>query len=166
MKQNKPAKYLLNCFLLMIPPLLISFLLLKYLPEAFQTKIFWNNIPLPVRFFENTFRMIVMILSLFFPLTVTTKLQKTGLAVYLIGVALYLFSYLTLIYFPESNWGKSLIGFSAPATTPLIWFIGIGLIMDKPYFTVYYKKWIYLIIAILFCVFHFTHTGIIYYRHY
>jgi hypothetical protein len=165
MKQNNLAKYLLNCFWLLAPPLLISFLLLQYLPEAFQTKIFWSNIPLPVKLFENVFRMIAMLLPLFFPLTITTKLQKTGLAVYLIGVTLYLFSYLTLIYFQESNWSKSLISFSAPATTPLIWFMGIGLIMDKPYFTFYYKKWIYLIIAIVFCGFHFTHTSIIYYRY-
>jgi hypothetical protein len=165
MKQNNPAKYLFNCFWLLAPPLLISFLLLKYLPETFQTKIFWKNIPSSVKYSENTLRMMVMIFPLFFPLTITTKLQKAGLAVYLIGVTLYLFSYLTLIYFPESNWCKSLIGFSAPATTPLIWFMGIGLIMDKPYFTVYYKKWIYLTIAIVFCIFHFTHTSIIYYRY-
>jgi hypothetical protein len=163
MKQNNLLKYLLNCFWLLVPPLLISFLLLKYLPEAFQTKIFWSNIPSSVKYSENTLR--IMILPLFFPLTITNKLQKTGLVAYLIGVALYLFSYLTLIYLPEISWSKSLIGFSAPATTPLIWFIGIGLIMDKPYFTVYYKKWIYLIIAIVFCIFHFIHTSIIYYRY-
>ena len=166
MKQNRLTKYLFNCFLLIIPPLLISFFLFKYLPAAFQTNIFWSNIPLPVKIFENIFRIIVMALPVFFPIISKTQFQRTGLAVYFTGVILYLFSYLALIYFPESNWSKSLIGFTAPATTPLIWLTGIGLIMEKPFFKITYRNWMYMILVIAFCVFHFIHTNIIYNRYY
>ncbi len=166
MKQNSPIKYLVNCFWLIIPQLLISFLLVKYLPEAFQTNIFWSNIPLPVKTFENIFRIMVMALPAFFPFSIKNKIQRTGLAVYLTGVILYLFSYLALIYFPDSSWSKSLIGFTAPATTPLIWFVGISLIMGKPFFNIKYKRMYYPILAGLFTVFHFTHTIIIYYRYF
>ena len=166
MKQISLIKYLFNCFWLIIPLLLISFFLVKYLPEAFQVNIFWSNIPLPVKNFENIFRIIVMALPVFFPFFIKSKIQRTGLAVYFTGVILYLFSYLALIYFPESNWGKSLIGFTAPATTPVLWLTGIGLIMNKPFFNIQYRKWIYIILVIAFCVFHFIHTNIIYNRYY
>ena len=166
MKQSSFSNYLFNCFWLIIPPLFISFCLLKYLPEAFQTKTFWSNIPLPVKTLENIFRIIVIALPVFFPLIIKNKRQRVGLAVYFTGVVLYLFSYLALIYFPESYWGTSVIGFSAPATTPLIWFTGIGLVMGKPFFNIKYNKWIYIILVIVFCVFHFIHTIIIYHRYY
>lgn len=166
MKQSGLTKYLFNCFWLIIPPLLISFFLLKYLPEAFQANIFWSNIPLSVKNLENIFRIIVMTLPVFFPIISKTQFQRTGLVVYFIGVMLYLFSYLALIYFPESSWSTSLIGFSAPATTPLIWLTGIGLVMEKPFFNIKYNKWIYIILVLAFCVFHFIHTSIIYNRYY
>lgn len=166
MKLHKFLYYLFNCFLLIVPPLLISFLLLNYLPETFHASIFWSNIPLPIKNFENIFRIIVMALPVFFPFFIKSKIQRTGLVIYSIGLTLYLFSYLALISYPESNWSQSLIGFTAPATTPLIWFVGIGLIMDKPFFNIKYRKWIYIALVIVFCTFHFIHTTIIYNRYY
>ncbi len=166
MNKRKFTKYLLNCFWLMLPPNLISLLLWAYLPEPFQSNLFGKDIPAFIKFFENVLRIVVMVLPVFFPLSITTNEQRRGLFIYSIGLVLYLFSYLTLIYFPESSWGKSLIGFTAPATTPLIWFVGIGLIMDKPFFNIQYSKWIYIILVIAFCIFHFIHTNIIYNRYY
>jgi hypothetical protein len=160
------SKYLINCFWLLLPPNLISLFLAKYLPETFKANIFWNDIPAAIKFFENVLRIVVMALPVFFPLSIKTNEQRKGLFIYGIGIMLYLLSYLLLIYLPESYWSKSLIGFTAPATTPLIWFVGIGLIMDKPFFNIKYSKWIYLILVIAFCMFHFIHASIIYFRHY
>jgi hypothetical protein len=164
--KNNSSKYLINCFWLLLPPNLISLFLAKCLPEAFQANLFWNDISPAIKFFENVFRIVVMALPAFFPLVISTKLQRTGLYIYCIGLMLYLLSYVLLIYLPECYWSKWLIGFTAPATTPLIWFLGIGLIMDKPFFNIKYSKWIYMILVIAFCVFHFMHASIIYYRHY
>ncbi len=163
-KQNIHVNYLFNCFWVTIPPTLISVLLTNHLPEVFQTKIFWDNIPPFVKYPENIFRTLVITLPVFFPLNIANKLQRVGLLIYFIGLAVYLLSYVSLIYFAESSWGKSLVGFSAPATTPLIWFVGIGLIMGKPFFNITYSKWVYITLIITFCVFHFTHTSIIYSR--
>jgi hypothetical protein len=159
-------KYLLNCFWLLLPPNLISLFLAKFLPEAFQAKLFWNDIPPAIKFFENGIRIVVMMLPVFFPLSIATNEQRKGLFIYSIGLVLYLLSYLLLIYLPESYWSKSLIGFTAPATTPLVWFVGISLIMNKPFFNIKYSKWIYIILLIAFCVFHFMHVSIIYHRYY
>jgi hypothetical protein len=159
-------KYLLNCIWLLLPPNLISLFLAKYLPEPFQAKLFWNDIPPVIKFFENILRIVVMALPVFFSLSITTNKKRKGLFIYSVGLVFYLLSYILLIYLPESYWSKSLIGFTAPATTPLIWFVGIGLIMDKPFFNIKYRRWVYMIIVIAFCVFHFVHTSIIYNRYY
>ncbi len=164
--QNRFAKYLLNCFWLTIPATLVSVFCARYLPGPYQNNIFWNNIPPLVEYGENIFRTIVIILPAFFPFNHTTKLQKTGLYVYIIGTAIYIISYMLLIYLPESSWSKSLLGFSAPATTPLIWLVGISLVMDKPYFNIKYRKGIYILFVVIFCVFHFIHTSIIYDRYF
>jgi hypothetical protein len=163
--KNNFSKYLINCFWLLLPPNLISLFLAKYLPEAFQANLFWNDIPPAIKFFENILRVVVMVIPVLFPLSITTNKQQKGLFIYSIGLVLYLLSYLLLIYLPESAWSKSLIGFTAPATAPLIWFLGISFIMDIPFFNVPYKRWIYMILVITFCMFHFMHTSIIYYRH-
>jgi hypothetical protein len=105
-------------------------------------------------------------LPIFFPLGISTKLQRIGLYIYGIGIVLYLLSYIALIISPESQWSQSLIGFTAPASTPLIWFVGIGLIMEKPFFNVPYNRWVYMVLVGLFVGFHFTHTLIIYYRYF
>jgi hypothetical protein len=166
MNERKISNYLSNCLWLTIAPTLLSIFLAKYLPDSFQKNQFWNAIPVDIKFLENIFRTIVIILPVFFPISLTKKLQKAGLSVYLTGIALYLLSYAAQIYFPESNWSQSLIGFTAPATSPVIWLTGIGLIMDKSFFNIKYRKWIYIIFAIAFCVFHFIHTSIVYYRYY
>jgi hypothetical protein len=166
MKQINLKKYLFNCFWLTLPPTLISLFLMKYLPASFQANLFWNNIPPPISLFENTFRTLVIMLPIFFPLGISTKSQHIGLYIYGIGIVLYLLSYIALIVSPVSYWSQSLIGFTAPASTPLIWFVGIGLIMEKPFFNVPYKRWFYMVLVGLFISFHFTHTLIIYYRYF
>jgi hypothetical protein len=151
-------KYLLSCLWLILPPNLISLFLAKYLPEPFQANFFWDNIPPAIKFFENVLRIAVMMLTVLFPLALKTNEQRKGLSIYSVGLVLYLLSYILLIYLPESAWSKSLIGFTAPATTPLIWFVGIGLIMDKPFFNIKYNKWIYMILVIaFFCISFYTH---------
>ena len=74
------------------------------------------------------------------PLRLTTRTQKTGLALYGFGTLVYFGSWLTLMYPISSEWPSSAIGFLAPAYTPLLWLAGIGLIGDSFAFNVRYRR--------------------------
>lgn len=95
-------------------------------------------------------------------LSLKTRRQKTGLLIYLIGLTLYFSSWIIVIINPESNWSKSPIGFMAPAFTTIVWFVGIGLIGNKAFFKFPYLSHIYIGRALLFVVFHTTHTYIVF----
>jgi hypothetical protein len=98
------------------------------------------------------------------PLRITTGTQTLGMGLYLAGTLLYFLSWLALISFPHSAWSTSAAGFLAPAYTPLIWLIGIGLIGSSLYFTAPYHPWMYLALSAIFIAFHLTHTLTIYLR--
>ncbi|GEM_PF-576120 len=158
MKSYPFYKYLLNCFLLTLPILVWNIFLTNKLPKAFQPDIFWNKIPVFLTYGENISRAIVFALTLFMPLSIATPLQKKGLLLYLGGTLLYILSWLTLIYFSESQWSNTLLGFMAPAYTPFFWLIGIGLIGDSFYFNLPYRRWLFILTSIIFLVFHNLHT--------
>lgn len=98
------------------------------------------------------------------PLRVSTSLQKKGLVLYVIGTVVYFASWLLLILAPESAWSRSAIGFAAPAFTPALWLLGIGLIGDSLYFNVPYKRWMFIVVAAVFLILHNTHTLIVFFR--
>lgn len=164
MKSYPFYKYFLNCFLLTLPILVWNILLTNELPKAFQPEIFWNKIPAFLTYGENIFRTIVFALTLFIPLSISTPLQKKGLLLYLGGTLLYFGSWLTLIYFSNSQWSNSLLGFMAPAYTPFFWLIGIGLIGDSFYFNLPYRRWLFILTSIIFLVFHNLHTYTVFCR--
>ena len=151
-----------NGILLTIPPLVFNLTFADKLPRAFGPEIFDKNIPLFITYGENILRSFVFIFPLLMILSVKTERQKTGLWLYLLGMALYFLSWVLLIIFPESLWSNSLFGFLAPAYTPLIWLIGIGLIGDTLYISIPYKWWYYLIGVILFLAFHLLHVFIVF----
>jgi hypothetical protein len=154
-------KYLLNCFLLMIPVLIWNVLLLKKLPSQFQSEVFWKNIPWAIAYGENFSRTIVMMLPLLMPLSVETVIQKTGLLLYGIGLLLYFTSWTALIFYPTSSWSLSVFGYVAPALTPLIWLIGIGMIGARLYFNVKYQRWYYFAASLFFVTNHCAHAALI-----
>jgi hypothetical protein len=157
-------KYVLkNTAWLIVPPLFLN-LFMGALPPAFSAGRFWANIPAFVAIPENTFRLLLCALPFFMPLTLVTKRQKLGLAVYLLGLAAYYLSWGVQIYFPLSVWSTHLAGFLAPAYTALIWFAGIGLISDRTFFKSPYRWWMYIVLSIIFICFHVTHTFIIFSR--
>ncbi|MCP5096413.1 MAG: hypothetical protein GY943_12745 [Chloroflexi bacterium] len=153
-------KYAQNCFLLLIPILLWNVIFANQLPPAFLPDIFWRDIPPLIKLGENGFRIVVMALPAFMPLNL--KRKGWGTAVYLFGTFIYFLSWIVLILFPESGWSTSLIGSLAPAYTPLIWLIGIGMIGDKLYFTHRYHPWVYYVLSFIFITFHVSHTTIVY----
>ena len=157
-------KYSLNCFLLTLPIMVWNIVLTTKLPQDFQPEIFWKDIPAFITYGENISRAVVFMLTLLMPLSIMTTTQKRGLFLYLSGTILYFASWLVLIYLPESGWSNSIFGFMAPAYTPLLWLIGIGLIGNSFYFNLPYRRWFFVLTSIIFLIFHNFHTMTIYFR--
>lgn len=157
-------KYSLNCFLFTLPIMVWNIVLTSKLPQEFQPEIFWKDIPPLLSYGENISRLVVFMLTLLMPLSISTETQKRGLFLYAGGTLLYFFSWIVLIVLPNSAWSKSLIGFTAPAYTPLVWLIGIGLIGNSFYFNLPFRRWFFISASILFLIFHNCHTVVIYFK--
>lgn len=163
MKQSTILKYVLSCFLLFVLPL-VMMVFGNQLPPPLLFENFSKGIPPVIEYGETIFRSAVMILAVFMPLRISTQRQKIGLAIYMVGVILYILSWVPLILFPQSAWSTSWIGFSAMAYTPLVWLIGIGLVGDSFYVSIPYKPWYYILLSVVFVVFHMAHTLLVYAR--
>jgi hypothetical protein len=122
----------------------------------------FDNVPAWITSGENFFRLFAFSLPLLMPLQISGSLQKAGLIIYGVGVLIYFLAWIPQLYFPQSGWSTSLIGFLAPFYTPLIWIIGIGLIGRTLYIPVPYHPAVYIIISIVFIVFHCWHGVIVY----
>jgi len=164
MAANTFSNYFLNAFLLLLPILLWNWALASRLPRAFSAEYFEKDIPVFITTAENLLRLVIFILPLFMPLSISTQTQKIGLWLYAVGVCLYFLSWLAQMRFPESAWSISVFGFLAPAYTPLIWLAGIGLVGSSLYFPGPYRSWMYCAAAVLFIGFHVAHTLMVYLR--
>ena len=159
-------KYLLNCMLLLLPIMVWNLIFASRLPPAYSTEIFWKDIPSFIANGENIFRLIVFVLPVLMPIKIETQGQKLGLRLYIAGTAIYFMSWLAQIYFPQSAWSLSAFGFLAPAYTPLIWLIGIGLIGNTLYFSSPYRSRMYIAISTIFIGFHLSHALTVYLRNF
>ena len=157
-------KFLLNCFILLIPIFAWNILLYSSLPHSFSPEVFWKDIPAWIAYGENILRIIVFVFPAFMIFSLKTRQQKTGFAIYLLGTLIYFLSWLMVILYPQSGWSTSLIGFMAPAYTTIFWFTGIGLIGRESYFRIPKPSQIYILVSILFVVFHSLHTYIVFQR--
>jgi uncharacterized membrane protein len=156
--------YLVNCLLLLLPIMAWNLIFASQLPWAYSEEVFSKNIPFFITSGENIFRLIVFILPVLMPLKIETQNQKVGLWLYIIGTAIYFLSWLAQMYFPQSVWSLSAWGFLAPAYTPLIWLVGIGLIGGTLYFSSPYQSWMYIVLSIIFIGFHLSHAMTVYSR--
>ncbi len=164
MKTETIKKYLLNCLLLMVPIILWNVFLIDKLPHHYQPDLFWKDIPVWLKYGENISRVLVFMLTMLMPLRIYTVTQKRGLILYGVGVIVYFASWLVLIYCPDSGWSSTISGFMAPAYTPLLWLTGIGLIGNSFYFNLPYRRWVFILISVIFLVFHNWHTLIVFFR--
>jgi hypothetical protein len=156
---------LLNCMLLLLPSMAWNLIFTSKLPLAYSAGIFSKNIPSIIAYGENIFRLPVFLLPLLMPLRIEAQNQKIGLWIYIAGTAIYFLSWLAQIYFPRSAWSLSAFGFLAPAYTPLIWLIGIGLMGGAFRFSIIpFRPWIYMAISIIFVGFHLSHAMTVYLR--
>ncbi len=156
--------YLCNCFLLLIPILLLNWLCVPKLPLPYQKVFFWKDIPSYIKIIENSSRILISIFPFILKLEFKTTLQIAGLEIYMIGLIAYSLSWFILIRYPQSGWSKSIWGFAAPAYTPILWLTGIALIGIHPFLDIPYHFSLYIILSFIFVCSHIMHTYIIYTR--
>ncbi len=161
---NIVYKILSNGYIPIIPILIWNALLTSRLPSAFDPKSFNIGVPTVILVGEDLFRAIIFLLPLVFKINISTPAGKAGLIIFLSGTLLYFLSWLLLIFFPGFVLSSSILGFTAPAYTPLIWLIGLALMVDSYYFKFPYSKWHYILPSIIFTFFHIYHTVIVYKR--
>ena len=160
----KIKKYLLNCFLLLIPIFLWNILLVKYLPKGFSPDFFWKDIPSLVKYSENISRIIVFALPVLMILSFETRKQRIGITIYLIGLIIYFMSWGVMIIYPESLWSTSQIGFMAPAFTTIIWFVGIGMVGRKSFIRIPHLTTVYIFLSTVFVFIHSLHCYMVFQR--
>ncbi len=163
---NLLRKITSNGYMPLIPIFAWNILFASALPPAYAPASFNKGIPFLILAGENIFRTIIFALPLFFSLNIKTPIGKKGLILYCVGTVLYFASWLALMFAPDSAWSTSILGFAAPAYTPILWLAGIAMMAESYYFKLKYSKWHYLIPAIAFSVFHVTHSVLVYLRSY
>jgi len=155
-----------NGFLAIVPILAWNIAMSSRLPPAYQPGTFDREVPTVVAIGENFFRYVVFLAPLFFRLDASSPAGRTGLMLYSLGVAMYLASWLTLIRAPDSGWSRSILGFTAPAFTPIVWLVGLSLLVDSCYFGLPYSRWHYILPSMAFSIFHLSHAVSVYGRTY
>lgn len=157
-------KIITNGFVLIIPIILWNIIFIPYLPSYYAPTSFNSDIPLWIIVGENLFRIVLFGFPLFLHVNFKLSFANRGLVVYLFGVALYFLSWLAIILSPASMWSTSLLGFSASAYTPIIWIVGLSMMVNGYYFKLHYSKWHFLLPSLVLIVFHILHTVSVYNR--
>lgn len=159
-------RYVWSCGLLMLPIFGWNIIFTRFLPPAISSDEFWRDIPALVVYGENGFRFAVFVLPFLMPLDVKTAMQRKGLLLFVTGTIIYFLSWIVLMMFPQSAWGTSWPGFTAPAYTPVIWLTGLGILGKRLYWDLPYSWWVYVVLSLGFTGFHVMHTCIVYMRNY
>lgn len=157
---NIILKLFSNGYIPIIPIIVWNALLTSRLPSAFDPQSFNSGIPTAILVGENLFRAVVFLLPLVFKINISNSAGKTGLIIFVSGTLLYFLSWLLLIFAPST----SILVFAAPAYTPIIWLIGLSLMVDSYYFKFPYSKWHFILPSIAFTFFHVFHAVIVFKR--
>ena len=149
-----------NGFIPFLPVFIWNLLFTSKLPFPYNRPEFDSAAPKLVLILESILRLAVFLMPLGFSIDVSAGRGRIGLWIYLIGILVYFASWVPLMRTPHSVWSRSLMGFCAPAFTPLIWLVGIALMPHSWYFSDAYSPWQYLIPVFLFILFHLTHNAL------
>lgn len=157
--------YLRSCIWFWVPPLLVSFSFWPNLSAAYQPEIFWRDIPQALGWVENVSRFAVIGLSAIMLIEWRTSTQKLGFAIYVIGLALYILCQWAIVAAPDGVWATSFFGFLAPAYTPAIWIVGIGMIGQRAIDArIAWRNVVFFGFAGLFLVAHNVHAWLVFSR--
>ena len=154
--------------MLIIPIIIWNISFISYLPSPYKPENFNSDIPLWITVGENLFRTVLFIFPVFFKINIKISFENKGLITYLLGVVIYFSSWLVIIISPASAWSASILGFSAPAYTPIIWILGLSMMVDAYYFNFKfnYSKWHFLLPSMSLIVFHISHVIYVFNRSY
>ncbi len=141
-----PKIQIMNCFILIVPVLLWNTIFTSRLPAGYASDV---GIPQALLILEHALRIPVFLYPILLPLQINDRYSKAGIVIYVVGVLVYFASWIMQLYFQETRWSTSAPGILAPAYTPLIWLLGIGLIGHS---------WVYVSISILFSFVHVLHN--------
>jgi hypothetical protein len=147
---------------LTLPPLLFSLGLMYILPTAVMPTQFNAGIPTAFLIAENTLRILIFTSPLLFTVGITSRIQKNGLVLYLVGVLLYCLSYGTQNFFPQSAWSTSFVGFVSSAFLNIFWLIGLGMMGEEFYLLAIgsYRPAYFIVPSVLFVTLHSLHATI------
>lgn len=166
MSETGFLRYVWSCGVLTIPILVWNVVFFRFLPPPLATKEFWRDIPRFVAYGENSLRLAVFLLPFLMPQEVATVVQRRGLLLFMVGTVCYFLAWVALMIAPRSRWSTSPLGFLAPAYTPLLWLVGLGLMGRRLYWPSPYRWWWYIGLAFGFVVLHVAHANIVYARNY
>ncbi len=156
-----------NGLVLLLPALIFNLVLVSRLPEAYQTEVFWNDIPALIAIPENLLRLIVFMVPALMLYRCKTRLQRAGRVLFVVGSVIYAASWLALILVPQSAWSTSAVGFTAPAYTPALWFAGLAMMLENFVWPQrWYRFWMYGACAAAFLGVHIAHAALIFARLY
>lgn len=149
-------------FLLVVPAMAITFPLGPHLPAAYDGVSFDRGIPAWLSAAENLLRIVVFGVPVLLRFGRRAPLQPLGWFLYGVGLMLYLGSYLGQILAPTSGWSTGMVGFTAPAWTPLIWLIGVGLVCTETWVGIAWNRAVYPLLAMAFVALHGAHAYLAY----
>ena len=152
-----------NGALLALPPLALSLALWSSLPPAYGPEIFWLDIPPWLGLTENALRVVVFALPAALRFD-TTEAHRAGWSVYAAGLALYAASYLLHVFWPGSAWALGAVGFTAPAWTTAVWFVGIAMVCRESWLPIRWRWWLYLVPVVAFVSAHVAHAALVWSR--
>jgi hypothetical protein len=161
---SPPLRYLKNVGWLLVPVFVWNAALSSRLPPAFSPAVFWRDIPAFLSATENWLRVVLFALPFFAPFELSARPQRVGLALDGVGMAVYFASWFPLIAAPDSSWSHSAVGFLAPAYTPLLWLLGLALLMQRLFWRSPYRWWHYLALSLGFLGAHVRHVAIVFSR--
>ena len=141
----------------MVPVMVWDGLLTGSLPSAYGDPADFQAANPELALGETVSRWLVVLLPILMPIRLTTRRQRRGFALWVVGTAAYFASWVVVIAWPQSAWSLSAIGFLAPAYLALPWLVGIGMMSDRLYVPSPYRWWQYVVLSAVFVVFHVAH---------
>ena len=157
------TKYLYNGVFLLLITMLWNIIFYEFLPETYSLENFRRNIPDFVLTGENISRILTFGFTILLLLGLKDKAQKTGLILYIAGVVIYFASWAAQMFLSDTQWSQSLLGYTAPAYTSIIWLLGIGLLGKELVIKrIPYNRIVFITLSIIFVVFHTAHAAIAY----
>lgn len=157
-------RYAKNTGWLLLPVLLWNAALSGQLPRAYTPAVFDRDIPALLAAAEQALRVLVFALPFFAPFELASRRQRFGLLVFGLGLLVYVASWLALIGWPASAWSMTAAGFLAPAYTPILFLLGLAMLMQRLHWPSPYRWWLYLLLCVAFLAAHTGHAALVFSR--